>query len=740
MGIISNDSIKIEGIDEKFELRDLYIEVVPNEHGKAILSIRVKDDGQPKNIIKSIKDKVVTIKSTEDGNSGTLFKGFVARCTINTVKSSGVVNIELISTSVKLDEEYDSESYQKKGESIKNIINAVANKAKGVNSFCDSKLASESLEKPIIQYKETSWEFIKRIASRYRLPVVVDETGDKPTFSIGYNKKGSASEKDFDKAKTIEFIKMIDYCTRRANEEGSTVTSNDYTGILLRSYKNFNIGSSVSYGGTGYTICSKKVKTEGAQLVFIYEAGSEKLYSLEPIYNEKLHGRCLEGKVVKTRDEYIKLQLDIDKEKKSEGDLYEFKWKPDIGNLMYTMPEKDTVVSLYIGGIDEGDAIVINALRKKDGKDIENPDNKYYTTAKGKRMYLKEDETGLSNDSKDEGKVYAKINDKDGITFSSAKKIYLEAAKEVKIKSGNKLTVSGNSLLQILKGKEGLKVKNKIDVIGKRIAFDFGAAIPEQMEEAKKVTIKNTGKSPSGKELTPEQTKINEMFRGDQFRAENSFNASVPERLRSDLVALNKNCTCIFEENMDGELKDNEKYKARFNDEEVKLMKKLKATRDSVGAVTEDTIMQKVIDSNTYKMYINGEKEKVTGCVAKAEDSAPFSANGKMVHENLRLDYKGSEFKEISEEGKDVYMLRFTSGYCPNNRTYPYVNKQQFWNNPPCTGQGFTGSEENLIPEYDYGQENGIMTAGAIFKIDKEGNECMVAYYNKKRGKIIEIK
>lgn len=85
------------------------------------------------------------------------------------------------------------------------------------------------------------------------------------------------------------------------------------------------------------------------------------MYGPEPVSNEMLRGRCLEGKVVNTENENIKIQLDIDKEKKSEDKLYWFKWMPETGNLMYTMPEKDTVVSLYIGGMDEGDAIVINA-------------------------------------------------------------------------------------------------------------------------------------------------------------------------------------------------------------------------------------------------------------------------------------------------------------------------------------------------------------------------------------------
>jgi len=185
---------------------------------------------------------------------------------------------------------------------------------------------------------------------------------------------------------------------------------------------------------------------ENAHLVFSYEAGSGKLYGQKPICNEFLRGRCLEGKVVRTKDELIKVQLDLDKKPKPESELYEFQWKPETGNLMYTMPEKDTVVSLYVGGFDEGDAIVINSLRKDDRKDTDEPNNKYFTTADKKRMYLKEKEAGFSNDAKDEGDNYVKLKDIEEINFNTGKKIYVDAKKDVIIKSGNKLTLSGNKL------------------------------------------------------------------------------------------------------------------------------------------------------------------------------------------------------------------------------------------------------------------------------------------------------
>lgn len=63
------------------------------------------------------------------------------------------------------------------------------------------------------------------------------------------------------------------------------------------------------------------------------------------------------------------------------------------------------------------------------------------------------------------------------------------------------------------------------------------------------------------------------------------------------------------------------------------------------------------------------------------------------------LDYKGNDgegcnVKEL-EENADVYIIRFTSDTNPSDIGIPNDGH-------PCTGTGFTGSENHLIPEYKY--------------------------------------
>ena len=242
------------------------------------------------------------------------------------------------------------------------------------------------------------------------------------------------------------------------------------------------------------------------------------------------------------------------------------------------------------------------------------------------------------------------------------------------------------------------------------------------------------------------------MFRGDQFKVENSFSASIEPQLRSDLAQVNKNCTCVFEENIKKSVvKNNDSYYKRFNDKEVELKSKLAEKRSIVPDVTEDTIMQKVIGKWAYDDYIlgtwnsktctRGEKKKTAGgCISRAQDAAPYTSNAEQAYKVLRLDYAGSEFKGKVENGEEVYVMRCKCDYRPTNDEYMKVDAANPWNKPPCTGQGFVGDDNELIPEFTYGRDGQQITSGAIYQIDKDGNEYMAAYWNKRKGCFVSVK
>ena len=298
--------------------------------------------------------------------------------------------------------------------------------------------------------------------------------------------------------------------------------------MKVRSYHNYKIGMSAACGGKSLSICAKRAEMEQSELVFTYILGSRELYAPEPRYPEKLHGRSLAGTVVKCENETVKIQLDIDRDSgntKTEGDLYAFPWQPDTGNLMYCMPEKDTMVTLYIGGSNEGEAIAVHSLRKGTEKDTDKPENRYLTTKDQKRMFLKPKELGYSLEDKEEGKTHFILKDEKGITFRTDQKLVVQAKGNLKI-AGKDITVEGKKAVNIRQKSAGVEIKNKVNVKGKMTYLGFGATMGEMADRAETLTLKQKpGEETEGKS-TPVMTsgKLGQMGSADKSSGNGSGN------------------------------------------------------------------------------------------------------------------------------------------------------------------------------------------------------------------------
>ncbi len=269
------------------------------------------------------------------------------------------------------------------------------------------------------------------------------------------------------------------------------------------------------------------------------------------------------------------------------------------------------------------------------------------------------------------------------------------------------------------------------DIKEERSTTEYGGVVARVI----KAKIKNLGVSASGKKLEGMNLEINEKFRGDQFKVEDSFDASIDKAKHSILTAANCKTTCALNENLDGHLSTNDNIK--LSDIDKSCLEELANYRKDISPIKADTIVQKVIDKDQLDAYLNKDNPKVviSGCVSKASDVAPFTNNADEAYKNLRLDYNGNNFKEQAENGGEMYVMRCTSGFSPGNDEHPVINA---YTSPPCTGTGFLGSESHLLPEYTYGRGHSI-NEGAIFKVDKNGNEAMCAAWDDDLKRFVKI-
>ncbi|MCR4832575.1 MAG: hypothetical protein K5900_03280, partial [Butyrivibrio sp.] len=263
-------------------------------------------------------------------------------------------------------------------------------------------------------------------------------------------------------------------------------------------------------------------------------------------------------------------------------------------------------------------------------------------------------------------------------------------------------------------------------LLAKRLGLENADDLMEQAAIAGKSfnstpdMIKSVGESVDGVKLTGAAAEADDFFKGENFKAADSFNDSIDVTKRATLVNNNAKCTSPLDSNLDGSLKANPGV---VDPSDVKDLQNL---RQTVSPVTPDTVMQKVIPQGTVDGLMDGGWNTVRGCTSKAVDAAPFTGTPEQAYRNLRLDYNGTPYKDIVDKGEDIYILRYTTDDVPKNVDYPKLDPKY---GPPCTETGFLGGNDYLIPEYTHTSQAKI-TDGAIYKVSPDGTEKMVGYWD----------
>lgn len=180
--------------------------------------------------------------------------------------------------------------------------------------------------------------------------------------------------------------------------------------------------------------------------------------------------------------------------------------------------------------------------------------------------------------------------------------------------------------------------------------------------------------------------------------------------------------------------------------------------RHAVPPLSPDTLMQKVIDSDTLDSLVNGTNtygHTAGGFISRASDVADLRTP-EDVYNALRLDYQDTPY--LPNNDKPVYAVQFRAGddlediRIPDARAQDALRKEGFdaadstgrpypephpdLNYDPNKGHGWTGSKvehSKLIPEYQVQKGTGVPYehGDVIWEINKSGKRVLAAIFDK---------
>ena len=393
-----------------FQVEGFAVEVRPNEHIKCKM-YGILNTNDIKGLV-YLNEEGTDISIKYKGVS--IFRGVVGDIKINSVANIHNFELTAYSYSKKLDREKETKLFQDINKSYEELIKYSARKYAG-NIIAN--IRDRKIEKPILCYKETAWEFIKRMTADLRTFIYPDTVTKSPNIWLGLREGENISKEDI----ILESIQLEKH--------------NDNDGIIyaFKSYINYKIGDELKDSGKNLTVYEKKAEFNNGELIFYYLAADRKYLSkkAEPFENEEIIGLSLIGKVKKCENEKIYISLDADDKKA----LYPFDWYPETGNGLYAMPEVGSRVEIFVYGANKGEMYAIRCRdSNNDDKDIS-----LLEVSKGSKLSLSETNiTFQKEDTLIAGDKHISMIGARDLSLNEEKKISLKA-RNIRLKSRDEI-------------------------------------------------------------------------------------------------------------------------------------------------------------------------------------------------------------------------------------------------------------------------------------------------------------
>ena len=288
----------------------------------------------------------------QGNTAGALFSGYPEKVEIKEERGYRIADIQAVSGTILLDQKKSNRVFQKKVQTHMGIASAVT--ADTDHSACILPGSDMRTGGTLIQYQETDWRFLKRMASQLGLPLVPDTSYYYPRFYLGLP--------EGEKRELGEII-SCDLCfdgRYYAVSGKCLVDREDFICYDVVTRTSLSLGDRVTYEGRELLVSRKKTELAGGEVIFTYRLAGNSYTWVPWEDNPDYMGMSFVGSIVGTQGEQVEVAFDIDKSAAG-GNRYGF--APATGNLMYCMPQKGTKTALYIGNGDEAQGIATGCIR-----------------------------------------------------------------------------------------------------------------------------------------------------------------------------------------------------------------------------------------------------------------------------------------------------------------------------------------------------------------------------------------
>lgn len=440
------DRILISNFDF-LTLESLEIDRAVGEHATATITGYIRDSDVEAYRWKVLERIWVTITAEDEGrNTRNLMTGLVAGFSLEPQPHATQLTLILKSGTYLMDAAVHFRSFQNTGVTYLDVLNAINQTYGEAGVKVEESLETTPIDF-LLQYKETDWEFIRRIASRFGLAVTPAIVREGAFYYVGSANYSTYSMPEFTSCSVSKHVGS--FMTHGVNGLGPLMEQ-DYLEYQIQSRDIYDLWDRLMLGNEGGYVCRIRSGYRHGELTHTYTLRPMNGMRVMKISNECQTGSSFQAEVKEVKQDMVRIELTGDENAGQEivrWFPYSTGYSSPDGSGWYCMPEPGDRVRLQIPDQTEEHGYVISSVHMETGKDRKNPDHKSFKTKYGKELLFTPDSLELTNNQG----MSIRIKDGEGIQIISSK--------DISITSGGNITLSSEEASLVIAGKERVDIK-----------------------------------------------------------------------------------------------------------------------------------------------------------------------------------------------------------------------------------------------------------------------------------------
>ncbi|WCR28146.1 phage late control D family protein [Paenibacillus thiaminolyticus] len=454
---IGYESLRFYGSFQPQHIEKLQITRTINDHAYLTVSGMLSEEQGAACIGQNMEEEPIVIRQLdEQGQSRRrLFHGIVTRLSVHCIRGVYTFELEAASHSYQMDIRIKKRSYQDIHRTYADLVTTMIRKYKYGDAI-DTVTNDATLGTFVLQYEETDWAFLKRLASRFGSVLVPEVTAASPKVFFG-----------IPEGKRYKMERNVSCQVRRTFHELERGKPGEHAGsyvtYVIESLEYYALGDIIALpigSGKELIVVRAVTRLEDGLLRTRYDLQAEQDIRLARYENDQVTGIALTGSVLQVHQDLVQLQLDIDPQQ----DPAKACWFPMATRYAaeehggwYDMPEVGERVELYLPTSREQEAYVMDSRQHRHAQG--EPDVKVWRHAQGSGVDMSEQELTLSTS----GALSITLHEGNGITVSSPGDVRIQGG-HVKLDAGQALSLTAGSALYLTGGASSMVLDGETDI------------------------------------------------------------------------------------------------------------------------------------------------------------------------------------------------------------------------------------------------------------------------------------